>query len=236
MKLGRAELMAEGHEIWLEKLEIEEGNVELALFYGHNMSPDGIADPEKITSIVYSPEGTQFKPTLIPGEEYHLLRFYAEKDGNYTVFVDLAPVIISKMKEGYRIGPRYKFRDVIYAGAFYQMAKRIVTIGDSAYCSKPLHGVLEIVPTDTRCEVGDEVELKVFYEGKSLASAEVKAVSKKEGKEVLVTTDKNGIAKIPITCEGEWMFLVRHRNPAKKLSEEYDESVFVSTLVMETTK
>ena len=56
MKLGRAELMVEGHEIWIEELGIEEGNVELALFYGHNMRQDGVVDPEKLTSIVYSPE------------------------------------------------------------------------------------------------------------------------------------------------------------------------------------
>ncbi len=52
----------------------------------------------------------------------------------------------------------------------------------------------------------------------------------------IATTDENGIAKVPITGEGEWMFLVRHRDPTKKVNEEYDESVFVSTLVMETAE
>lgn len=230
--------MIEGHEIWLEKLGIETGNLELALFYGHNMRPDGIADPEKITPLVYAPDGTRFKPTLIPEEDHHLLSFQAEIDGDYTVVVDLAPVIISKMKEGYQIGPRFKFKDVVYAGAFHQMAKKIVSIGDAGvYRGEPLHGILEIVPMDIRCEVGNEVELNVFYGGKNLASAEVKAVSKKEGKEMaLVTTDESGIARVPIACEGEWMFLVRHRDATKKVSEEYDETVFVSTLVMETSE
>ncbi|HJH26484.1 MAG TPA: hypothetical protein C5S37_06835, partial [Methanophagales archaeon] len=205
---------------------------------GHNMRADGIADPEKITPIVYSPDGATLEPALTSKEDHHLLTFQAEKEGYYTAIADLASIIISRTKDGYQFGPRFKFKDVIYAGAFHQMAKRIVPIGDTGeYRGELVHGILEIVPKDTRCEVDSEVELTVSYEGKKLASAEVKAVSKKEGKEMaLVTTDENGISKVPITGEGEWMFLVRHRDATKKVSEEYDESVFVSTLVMETTE
>ena len=230
--------MAQGHEIWLEKAKIEDSGVELALLYGHNMRADGIADPERITSIVYSPDGAILKPAQTSKEDHHLLKFQAEKDGYYTAIVDLASVILSQTKEGYQVGPSFKYKDVIYAGAFHQMAKRTVPIGDAgAYRGELMHGILEIVPKDIRCEVGSEVELNVFYEGKNLVSAEVKAVSKKEGKEIaLVTTDESGIAKVPIACEGEWMFLVRHRDPTKRVSEEYDESVFVSTLVMETAE
>ena len=231
-------LMAQGHEIWLERAKIEDGSVELALLYGHNMRADGIADPEKITPIVYSPDGATLEPALTSKEDHHLLTFQAEKEGYYTAIADLASVILSQTKEGYQVGPRFKYKDVIYAGAYHQMAKRIVPIGEAgAYRSELVHGILEIVPKDIRCEEGSEVELNVSYEGKNLASAEVKAISKEEGKEMaLVTTDENGIAKVPITGEGEWMFLVRHRDPTKKVSEEYDESVFVSTLVMETTE
>jgi uncharacterized GH25 family protein len=84
------------------------------------------------------------------------------------------------------------------------------------------------------CQVGQEAELQVFYEGKPLASAEVKAVSKKEGTDMaLVKADEQGKARIPITTDGEWMFLVRHKDPSKKVNDMFDESVFVSTLVME---
>jgi uncharacterized GH25 family protein len=231
-------LMVQGHEIWLEKGKIEDGKVELALLYGHNMRADGIADPERITSFVYSPDGATLEPALTSKEDRHLLTFQAGKEGYYTTIADLASVILSQTKEGYQIGPRFKYKDVIYAGAYHQMAKRIVPIGDTgAYRGEFVHGILEIVPKDIRCEVGSEVKLNVSYEGKNLASAEVKAVSKKKGKEMaLVTTDENGIAKVSIACDGEWMFLVRHRDPTKKVSEEYDESVFVSTLVMETVE
>ncbi len=72
--------MVQGHEIWLEKGNIEDGNVELALIYGHNMRADGIADPEKITPIVYSPDGAILKPALTSKEDNHLLTFQAGKE------------------------------------------------------------------------------------------------------------------------------------------------------------
>lgn len=235
MKRKRLVLMAQGHEVWLEKTRVsEDGIVELALLYGHNMRTDGIADPERLTPRVYSPDGTTLEPTLTSQADRHLLTFQADNEGYYTAVVDLASVILSQTKEGYQIGPRFKFKDVVYAGAFNQMAKRIVPVGDpGAYHGELVHGILEIVPKDIRCDAGSEVELNVFYEGKNLASTEVKAVSKKEGEEMtVVTTDENGIAKVPISCDGEWMFLARHRDTTKKVSEEYDETVFVTTLVM----
>jgi uncharacterized GH25 family protein len=76
--------------------------------------------------------------------------------------------------------------------------------------------------------------MQVFYEGKPLADEDVKAVSQKLGKEMaLVKTDSQGIARIPISTDGEWMFLVRHKDPTKKVNDMFDESVFVSTLVMQ---
>ena len=155
--------MAHGHEMWLEKGKIEDGNVELALLYGHNMRVDGIADAERITPIVYSPDGATLEPALTSKEDNHLLAFQAEKEGHYTAIVDLASVILSQTKEGYQVGPRFKYKDVIYAGAYHQMAKRIVPIGDaSGYRGELVHGILEIVPKDIRCEVGSEVELDVY--------------------------------------------------------------------------
>jgi uncharacterized GH25 family protein len=48
-----------------------------------------------------------------------------------------------------------------------------------------------------------------------------------------VTTDKDGVAKVSIKAEGPWMFLARHRDPAKGVPDMYDEAVFVTTLTLE---
>ena len=232
---SKLELMVQGHEIWLERSKSEGDNIELAVVFGHNMRQDGIADIKRVSSTVYSPDGGKVAPELKTEDTRHLLSFSAGKDGYYTAVVDLSTVVLSQIKDGYMIGPRFKFKDVIYAGAFHQMAKMIVPRGQiGKYSSGLVHGILEVVPDNAGYDVGDEALLRVYYEGEPLPSAEVKAVSKNEGKEmVTVKSDKDGMARVPITRDGEWMFLARHRDPRKKVSDEFDESVFVSTLVME---
>ena len=235
MREDKLPLMARGHEIWLENSRIENKDVELAIVYGHNMRQDGLGDPRRLEPFVYAPDGTRFKPALIPGEDRHLLRFQADIDGWYTAVVDMGSIIISQTKEGYELGPRYQFKDVIYAGAFHQMAKKMVPVGDpDGFKAEIVHGILEIVPAEPFCKIGQETKLKIYYEGDPLPSAEVKAVSKKEGREMAtVATDEQGWARVPVSGNGEWMYLVRHRDPRKKASEEFDESVFITTLVME---
>jgi uncharacterized GH25 family protein len=228
-------LMAKGHEIWLEKYGIEDGKVNLALVYGHNMRQDGVGDVARLTPFVYSPNGERFAPLLTRGDDKHLISFTANQNGYYTAIADYGSIIISQTKEGYELGPRSMFKDVIYAGAFHQMAKIIVPMGSPGdFEGKLVHGILEIVPKEVECQLGKEMELQVFYEGKPLVGEEVLVVSKKEGKEMAVgRTDGQGIAQIPILVEGDCMFLVRHRDPTKKVNDAFDESVFVTTLVME---
>jgi len=43
-------------------------------------------------------------------------------------------------------------------------------------------------------------------------------------------TDEGGVARGPITTDGEWIFLVRHVDPSKKVEEGSDESIFASAL------
>ncbi len=235
MQENKLTMMIQGHEIWIEESKAEQGSPELALVYGHNMRQDGLASRERLKAFAYTPDGTRIDLDLIPDNNRYLLKLNAQRGGYYTAVVDLGMIVFSQTKEGYEVGPRSQFKDVIYAGAFHQMAKYIYSAGsDGEFHGKVVHGILEIVPGKPWCQVGQDIELQVFYEGKPLASAEIKAVSKQEGREMaFVKTDEHGIAHIPITAPGEWMFLVRHIDSSKKVSEEFDESVFVSTLVME---
>ena len=50
--------------------------------------------------------------------------------------------------------------------------------------------------------------------GRPLPHAEIKVVSGKKGKETIVLkTDENGKTTIKIPWNGEWMFLLNHRDP-----------------------
>lgn len=224
-----------GHEIWLGEARLNGDQAEVALIYGDNMRPDGALDPKRINPTVYKPDGSTLKPAVSSEKDKHRLTFPCAGDGCYTATVDLVPVIITQDKEGYHIGPKYQFKNVTYSGAIIQMAKRILIVGDGQLQLKePVHGILEIVPRKLRFSQGEVAEIRVFYEGKPLAAAEVKAISEKEGKVMAETkTDDQGWAKIPLTVAGDWMFKVLHRDPTKKVNDEFDTTNFVTTLVIE---
>ncbi|MDI6896278.1 DUF4198 domain-containing protein [Methanocella conradii] len=237
--MDRMILMVRGHEIWLEASKVKGKNVELELFYGHNMAVDGCPDPKNITPTIYDPAKKKFALKITPKKDSHSLKFKADKDGYYTAVADMSPETYSNTKkEGFKAGPKSMYKDVVYAGAWHQMAKTIFSVGSNGkYVAEPVHGILDIVPKDARAKVGKELELTVYYEGKKLPGVEVKAVSKKEGKEMaIVVTDNDGMAKVPIKAEGPWMFLARHRDPSKGVPDQYDEAVFVTTLTLEASK
>jgi len=152
--------------------------------------------------------------------------------GHDTAFVDMGTAIWSQTRDGYNQSPKFQFKNAIYARAFHQMAKTVISVRDAgAYKCGPLHGILEIVPQEPICRVGKETELAILHKEKPLESAEIRVVSKKEVREA--RNDERGRARIPITVDGEHMFPVRHVDPTKMVNEEFDESVFVNTRVLE---
>lgn len=223
-----------GHEIWLGEVRLEGDQAEVALLFGDNMRVDGSLDPKRLNPTVYKPDGSTLKPAISSEKDRHRLTFPFAGNGCYTAIVDLAPVIITQDAEGYHIGPKCKFKNVTFSGAIVQMAKRILPVGDGHPKLKdPVHGILEIVPQEPRFSKGEEAQFRVFYEGKPLAGADVKAVSEKEGKLMAQTkTDDQGWAKIPLTVAGDWMFKVLHKDPTKKVNDEFDQTNFVTTLVI----
>lgn len=228
-------LMIQGHEIWMESIKEENNSVSVDLLFGHNMRIDGIADKSRFITSYFSPDEKQGEIDLITAEDRHYLNFNPSTEGYYSVYADMGAVIFSINEDGYNQGPKYKFKGVTYSGAFHQMAKTIVPIGNvGEYQPKPLHGILEIVPRTVLQTVGSKVELTVYYEDKPLTGVDVKAISGAEGKEMACNpTDQNGAVTIPLSAPGKWMFLARYADKTKKVSEEFDESVFISSLVLD---
>ncbi len=230
--------MVGGHEIYLEAVYVKDAKAEIILGYGHNMVLDGRPDADRVNVTMFGPDKKQSKLTLNDKDDHYTINFDCTKSGYYTIFVDLSPMVFSNtMKEGFKEGPKNMYKDVVYAGAWHQMAKTVIPGGKaSAYTPEHMHGILDLIPKAAFLSKGADIELTVLYEGQPLPDAEVKAVSKQTGKEMaLGMTDVHGIVRIPITSDGEWMFLCRHRDPSKAVEDKYDEAVFVTTLVMKTT-
>ena len=232
-------LMVKGHEIWLEKTMVKDDDVEIGVYFGHMMKADGCPEVAKVLPSVYAPDGEKIPAVLAAKNEAIELKFKVGTPGYYTIMADLSPEIYSNTKkEGFKSGPKKMYNDAVYAGAWHQMAKAVVTIGENGgYIAGHTAGILDLLPGEITARVGTPLTLTVFYEGKKLEGAEVKAISKKEGKEMAVlVTDKDGVVNVPITEEGKWMFLVRHRDESKGVEDEFDEMVFVTTYTLEAVK
>jgi uncharacterized GH25 family protein len=232
-------LMVKGHEMWLEKAKSKDNEVKIGLYYGHMMETDGCPEAAKIAPSVYAPDGGKVEAALKAKKDALEIKFKADQPGAYTIMADLSPVVYSNTKkEGFKTGSKKMYKDAVYAGAWHQMAKAVVTVGENGkYKARHLAGILDIVPKEAIAKVGKPLELTVFYDGKKLAGAEVKAISKKEGKETAAPlTGKDGVAKVPITADGKWMLMVRHRDESKGVKDEFDEMVFVTTYTLEATK
>jgi uncharacterized GH25 family protein len=203
------------------------------------MKMDGCPDVSKVSPSVYAPDGKKIPSLLGAKNEALELKFIADRPGAYTIIADLSPEIYSNTKkEGFKSGPKKMYKDAVYAGAWHQMAKMVLTIGENGeYNGGHIAGILDIFPSELTARVDKTLALTVFYEGKKLEGAEVKAISKKEGKEMAaLVTDKDGVVNVPVTEDGKWMFLVRHRDESKCVKDEFDEMVFVTTYTLEAAK
>ncbi|AGB01913.1 nickel uptake transporter family protein [Methanoregula formicica SMSP] len=229
--------MINGHEIWLEVAQRADRGLDIEILYGDCMRTDGSIDMSRIVSRVFDPDGLEIIPEMKSVDTRHFLELKAVKDGYYTSFADLNPVLISiSQTAGCKLGPRRCYDDIVYAGAFRQMAKIIIPFGNTGGAPPGhLHGILDIIPRSAHLVAGREIALSLVYEGNPVSGVCVEAVSKEQGRiAARGKTGADGIVCLPVSGPGTWMFLARHRDRAKSMADEFDETVFVTTLVMGT--
>lgn len=226
-----------GHEIWLEHdmQHVHVGEtVECKVLFGHNMAIDGLADIEGVKAAVFDPVNEKYDLTVDSGDGCLIVRFDPVNDGYHTVAVEYDAGIYTVTDEGWHTGPKSDYENVKSSGYYYQYARTII----SGHGSKDLNPVtgheLEIVPIDFRhYHAGEEIELKVLYDGAALAEGMITAaVSGNEGDAVEATTDSDGIALIKLDKSGNWMFKVIHADPDKGIEDQYDEKVITAVLTV----
>ena len=219
-----------GHEIWLENA-VTNGNVSSAdLVYGHNMAYDGKAPKEYVNPTVFDSKGKPVKYEVGELENGYRISFNNEGTSPYTMYIESIPVIWNQITDGtWKAGVKRDYSNVKNS-ASYQMYAKIIFADPEP--SKVEQAVLEIIPGTSSISVGKEIQFLVKYEGKPLTNKEVKMFCKKTGQEIFKNTDERGAVSIAIDHCGDWMFLVRHKDGSKSVDNEFDEAVFITTLVM----
>ena len=223
-----------GHELWMESACVRGNNVSCRLRYGHNMAIDGVAPNSYVNTFVYVPGQTRkAKTNEKAGSEDWTLSCPKTEDGDYTFYTDSSSVWCKDAKGKWTMGPKSSVKNSAYSGAYQLVAKKIFSIGSKGDFKPTAHTMLDILPSARKLKVGEEIAFKVKYEKKNVTKCQMKAYCKESKKEIMADIIDGKVA-IKIEDKGTWMFLVRLKDESKKVADEYDETVFVTTLVMET--
>lgn len=222
-----------GHEMWIDTPSSIENIVSCHLRYGHNMSVDGVAPKSYVNSIVYTPDGKRLKADETEEKDGYLLSCPKSMDGDYSFYIDSSSVWCHDANNKWAMCPKSKMEGASYSGAFNLVAKKIIPTSNGQEFVPVSHSTLEILPMARSIMVGKKAEFKIIYEGRPLSGSEIKAYCKDTNKDVMVNI-VDGKAMVPIDHAGTYMFLVRHRDGTKRIDDVFDETVFVTTLVMET--
>ena len=226
-----------GHEIWLEHdmQHVHVGEmVECKVLFGHNMAIDGLADIEGVKAAVFDPVNKKHDLIADSGDGCLIVRFDPVNEGYHTVAVEYDAGIYTVTDEGWHKGPKSDYENVKSSGYYYQYARTIIS-GHGSKDLNPLIGhELEIIPLGFRhYHAGEEIQLKVLYDGAALPEAVITAAfSGSENDAVEVATDSDGIALIKLDRSGNWMFKVGHADPGKGVEDQYDEKVITAVLTV----
>jgi uncharacterized GH25 family protein len=232
---------AEGHMLWLDASNYSPRigeNITIEIGFGHkypNIEPVKEENIERI--FVRNPEGRELPFERIAPAKY---TFSPKTEGQYEVIVKLKQGFVSNTPDGRKLGSKKTLKDVVSCLHFTMNAEALINV--SSKSKKASHQSilpLEIVPVGntSKLKVGDELLLKVMYQGKPLKEAKFNATDEKtalqqEGKWVQESeSDAGGIVRVKLISKGPWLFTASHEIPYAD-SSECDKSMYRTTLTI----
>ena len=210
------------HSLWLNVDDDEPKvgqTVRVKIGWGHNF-PEVEVIKEGLLKDVCSVDsnGTRMPLKQISSTEFE---FVPKAQGCYTLLANVHPGFVSKTPEGYQLQSKKGLEDVVFCFRYDIRAKAFVYEGHEAKTSgEALGDILEIIPLKTPKDLkkGETLPVKILYEGKPLASVEVKATyagfsDQPHTFAVSTKTDAKGLAQIDILEKGDWWVNVVHEVP-----------------------
>jgi uncharacterized GH25 family protein len=229
--------IVQGHEIWLEyKMRHLNSSdpFECRLLYGHNLKQDGVAEAEKIKAVVFTgDDDMQSLPVEATADDLRI-RFVRDPTVPQVIVSEYDYGVITVNDDGWHRGPKKDFANVKRSGYYYQYAKTIVPGYGIENPSRIIGQELEIVAIGKdHYHVDDAITLRVLYDGEVLAGGTLTvAASDNDGQGIETLLSEDGTAVVALDRPGNWIFKVRHADPAKGVDDQYDEKVITSVLTV----
>lgn len=232
---------AEGHMLWLNASnyspQIGE-NVTIEIGFGHKYPKIETVKEENIERIfIRDPKGQELPIEKVSPAKYI---FSPKAAGQYEIIVKLKQGFVSTTPDGRKRGNKKTLNSVVSCLHFTMNAKALINVGSKGTrSSHPGDLPFEIIPAGdmNKLKIGDQLLLKVLYQGKPLKGAKFNATDEKtalqqEGKWVQESeSDANGIVSVKLISKGPWLFTASHELPYTDQSE-CDKSSYRTTLTV----
>ena len=221
--------IAQGHMLWLDAdnycPKVGE-NVTIDIGFGHkypHIEPIREGSIEEI--FVRAPKGMKTAIERVSSGKY---KFSANAEGRHEVIIKFRSVFVSNTTEGRKRGNRKTLANVVSCSHYTMHAKAVINVSSkSNNFSQPNDLPLEfIIPENmNQLKVGDNLVLKVMYQGEPVEGAKILAVDEKtalehEGKWVKESeTDEKGIVRLKMTSSGPWLVNASYVQPFGDKSE-----------------
>jgi uncharacterized GH25 family protein len=192
----------------------------LEIGFGHSYPRDEMLKEGRLEQVyALAPDG---RKTALEEIFPAFYEFTPRTEGVYRIKAVFKPGFVSKTPEGRKLGNKKTLPNVVSCFAYRMSATALITCGGGKDHDQPTdHEALRILPLkDPRdLKAGDVLPLKIVFQGKPLAQAELKAACAhcdrdkehpwvQEGK-----SDARGMVRVKLTAQGPWMFAVSHKIP-----------------------
>lgn len=232
---------AQGHMLWLNANDYSsrtEESVTIEIGFGHKYPHIETVKEENIEHIfIRDPKGQELPLEKIAPAKY---TFTTKIEGKHEVIAKLKQGFVSNTPDGRKLGNKKTLKDVVSCLQFNMTAKALIYAGSKVKESSNKSTLpLEIIPSENinKLKVGDELLLKVMYQGKPLKGAKFSATDEKtalqqEDKWLQESeTDADGTVRVTLISKGPWLFTAMHEIPYTD-SSECDKSMYRTTLTI----
>lgn len=214
--------LAGAHSLWFNP-DNRHGHVgkplTLELGWGHKFPRDGEIKEGMLKEVVaIDSEGKRIPLKQISKTVFE---FVPPGEGVYLISGNIHPGFVSKTTQGYKMGPKSRFDQVVSCFHYDLCTKTCIYAGDRSETPNQAAGdPLEIIPQRDPFDLrkGADFPVKVLFKGKPLANATLRATyagfsDQPNTFATTVRTDHKGVACVKLVEKGEWFLSVTHEIP-----------------------
>ncbi|GJE46562.1 hypothetical protein AEGHOMDF_5768 [Methylobacterium soli] len=111
-----------------------------------------------------------------------------------------------------------------------------VVLGPEAPWDRVLGQTLEIVPLEAPTRAAAALRVRVLFEGRPVAGAEIAVTSGEAAEATRVTADAEGVAQVPLAQAGQQILAVGHRVKPSRTPALADADSYTASLAFTTAE